>query len=113
MPREDKNPNPIEVIWEDPPARPYARGQYDEAMREIKRNQGRWAKIRVFEEDSAAYRVKKDLMKSVSYDNRWEASVERIEGEPFESQRRSLYVRYRNNDQMNKAIPARNHLRED
>jgi hypothetical protein len=85
----------VEITWEVP--RPHRMpSMYDEALGEVKKRPGQWARLRSFEHSSAAYSASGGLKKRLD-DDRWQAAVRPL---PDGSAGYGLYVRYRTDAQL-------------
>ena len=93
---------PVELVWEAPPERMNPT-MYDDALQEVKKNAGRWARLRVFDTDSSAYSARANLIKLHGRDSNWEFRVSRPQNENGKTKRRALYARYRTAEQVKAA----------
>jgi hypothetical protein len=88
--------------WEAPPEHSI-NSKYSEPIEKIRKNPGRWARIKV-SGSGPAYSGRRIIKNMVGNDPHWEIIVrrlEKVEGNQQKEARYGLYVRYRNDDQMN------------
>ena len=100
MPKgKPEDPRPVEIVWGAPPEADRL-GMYREALSEIKKRPGQWARVRVWEREHSAYGTRKRLSDALSSDPRWELKVQRTNSNADNPNERGLYIRYRNDAQM-------------
>lgn len=87
--RSSGNANKVEVVWEDPPPPPNKPTMYAEALEEVKKNPGQWARIRVFDGQSSAYSARKMILKQLDGARGWE-----IQAAKTEDGKAAIYVKY-------------------
>lgn len=86
---------PVEVVWEAPPPPRETLGIYEEALAEVKRNPGRWARLRSLKQ-SSAYGARKRLVKLLAEEEAWELTTARLDSNGTYG----LYAHYRTPEQM-------------
>ena len=83
------------LVWEDPP-RKSPTEVFDGALDAVKARPGEWARVRTYDSQSPAYAARKRLHGARHrHDERWQFSVNRIDGDGW-----GLYARYRTEGQM-------------
>lgn len=89
----------IDIVWEAPPER-RRRTMYDDVLPQLKKQQGRWARLRVLKV-KAAHGARQNFITITNGDPRWEAVVRPVEGDSDGNY--GLWVRYRTDEQMRAA----------
>lgn len=84
-----------EIVWEEPPKRSTV-SVFSSQLEEVQSRPGDWARLRVYETQSAAYGARKRLTKSRGEeDAHWEFRVGKIALDGY-----GLFARYRTEEQL-------------
>lgn len=76
---------------------------YNEAIDEVKKRPGSWARVRILPSSSGAYSAQKTLRNALGSDEKWETRVARMEKGGEEH---GIWIRYRTDEQMKAARKA-------
>jgi hypothetical protein len=92
----DRKKPSVEMVWEAPPDGPLRSNKYGPQLAELKKNPGRWARLRLAPSNSGAYGSRKAMRRIVDGDEQYEFVVRLAEdGEGF-----GVWARYRTPEQM-------------
>jgi hypothetical protein len=86
----------VEMIWETPPDGPVRTNKYAPQLAELKKNPGRWARMRLAESQSGAYGSRTAMRRVVDGDDRYEFVVRFDDS----SNGFGIWARYRTPEQM-------------
>ena len=84
-----------DLVWEAPPEKK-RRTKYGPIVEELKKNQGRWARVRVVGQASSGWSVRKSLLTAAGNDEALEVVTGKIDGED----NYAVWARYRTPEQM-------------